>query len=439
MIKYSPFCKIALLPYLYLFSLISYSLVNISTLDGGGEELLLVSGSLLLVMLSLNMRNRLYFFHSSIWFGLFAVYVIYMVAIDTSDINAMKSISIGSTGGIVLSYMLGYGSALSINSIISRLYQGINKLNFFIIITLFLLTVFLVIRIYFNYKIDIREDYFLILDRSAGYQRAGNYIFTLFIILSLLYLAVLSVLKQSKKIFVVCVFPLLCCIAIFLCLIGQLIGSNSGTATVFFFILLVFFLSFLILNDSSNAGGRVNFFALIKFYLSPKKLLLILLIIFIFSVPIFYYLQSSDLLLSEFRIFGFGEGKVTSFDSRIKLLERNFIDQFAYNPIVGNTIVDELTSGAGTYAHSLLSIFSHLGVVGAFLFFCFIKHYYQEIKIEGKQMPKVVDKKLRFVRLSLMSAVLIFATLTAFYTWWPLWFAFGALSNVFNNNYVKEL
>jgi hypothetical protein len=109
------------------------------------------------------------------------------------------------------------------------------------------------------------------------------------------------------------------------------------------------------------------------------------------------------------------------------IFSHNFLTQMAVNPVFGNLKADTLTTGNGTYVHSLLSIFSHLGLVGAALFSAYLGSLYNSFKktklFAGPGFYH--DSECGVFRLILISIVLSFALLATFFTWLPLWFAIG--------------
>ena len=141
------------------------------------------------------------------------------------------------------------------------------------------------------------------------------------------------------------------------------------------------------------------------------------------------FLAYTNLSIEQFRIFGFSQRSlIYPLLARIDLFEQNFLIQFAYSPVFGNLRVDDLTTGSGSFAHSLISILSHLGIVGGTLFCLYISSLYRELK---KAPPFsawfYTDSDLGVFRIILGLLILGYALVGTFFTWMPLWFSLGLL------------
>jgi hypothetical protein len=129
----------------------------------------------------------------------------------------------------------------------------------------------------------------------------------------------------------------------------------------------------------------------------------------------------------QFRIFGFEDGVyLRSLESRFEILQSNFITHFAYNPWLGDLRVDELTTGEGTYAHSLISLFSHLGIVGGLLFALYLVAIFREARRPSPSaLPFYGSPDLGLFKLVIMAGVIGFACIATFFRWLPLWACLG--------------
>jgi hypothetical protein len=211
-----------------------------------------------------------------------------------------------------------------------------------------------------------------------------------------------------------------------LMMLSQLLGSNSGFITTFCFLLL----TLLFLNANRSVASK-------KIPLTLKTIFLKIFggkifIIYIVIALIFYFLFPLDRVdfmgvdISKMRVSNFGEGKMSSVESREKLFSSNFIEHLSYNPIFGNAKVEKLTTGVGTYIHSVLSILTHMGLVGFILFIVLLWQTYVKIVYSNSKEEYLSgNKSYSLFRLMAIGLVLIYATVSAFYTWMPLWFALG--------------
>jgi hypothetical protein len=209
---------------------------------------------------------------------------------------------------------------------------------------------------------------------------------------------------------------------------SQLIGSNSGlVATVGF--AGMFFLFVFIQSGVSRNFSDLHLVSMILGKIGRRAFVggfLVLMALVFLSGYLFFF---SGIDQYSLRIFGYGEAKITSIDSRLALFQ-NFYVQFSLNPLFGNAQADVLTTGAGTYIHSVVvSIMTHMGVVGLLLFLGLNFSIYRQISrsrnrnFEFRHLYN--DKKYGLFRLIALATVLLFGTLTAFYTWLPYWFSVG--------------
>jgi len=147
--------------------------------------------------------------------------------------------------------------------------------------------------------------------------------------------------------------------------------------------------------------------------------------------------------LTMTRLGGFGSGEVSSVSSRLALLD-NFAVQFAHSPFFGNMNVDCLTTGCGSYVHSLLAtLLTHTGFFGFFLFSSYLILAYKErLKVENNQAQKSVLAANIFNLYSMLffSAVLLIAIVGTSLTSATLWFTMGVfmVGVGFRNGYKNE-
>ena len=125
------------------------------------------------------------------------------------------------------------------------------------------------------------------------------------------------------------------------------------------------------------------------------------------------YMPAID--ISQFHIFDHDEsGSVltnSSMQSRRYIINTYFMDQFQNAPIFGDISIRK-------YMHSsLLSIQTHLGMIGSLLFWSFIiLNLRQVYRHPGNEGLKAIALPILFVSI-----------ISSFFTWGPLWFLMGAL------------
>jgi len=365
---------------------------------------------------------------SHIWLLLFLVYFIVNLLFDTNDLGPVKAATVGTTGGVIFALVLGF----MLSFVFSEIYLGMKKLRLigyvaFLIVLYLGWNVILATQAYQAHLSELRNDLFLIENQEGSYQRPGNFMFVQCMIGSAL-VVLLYVFREtiSKLIFAIALMLHAATASIYM-LLAQLIGSNSGLASIAgFFVMMLTFFYVARLPMLKQGLLSIGIKALVLGWIGRRITIGLCISASFLVVGWFYLLTYTEIDLAMLRITGYGSGEVSSVNSRAEIFENNFIEHFSYNPIFGNTQVDTLTTGTGTYAHSLLSILTHLGLVGFVIFVCFIFQVYREITRYNHAVDSLhTDRVYALFRLFALGIVLFFSLLTAFYTWLPLWFAIG--------------
>jgi hypothetical protein len=292
---------------------------------------------------------------------------------------------------------------------------------------------------------NVREDLFLISDLNGMYQRPGAFLTISFFIYSFTTAFFLFVNKYTKKGKLVnfmsfVLFGLYCLLTIGGMILSQMIGSNNTLVNLggLLFATTIFYI-FINFTKSENLLSQIklNIKKIFLSKLTSKLFGSIFVSLFIVFVLLVGLINFFDIDLDRFRIFGFGSGDMSSISSRLALLN-NFFIQFDYNPIFGNMDVDRLTTGEGSYTHSfILSLLSHLGIIGFILFFIYL---FVAIKEKLNNHNNLfVNNLLSLYSLVVFAGIFAIASFGTFITWIPLWFLLGLIFPpiVFKNR--KEL
>jgi hypothetical protein len=360
----------------------------------------------------------------------FFLYVVFRIVIDTQSIDMLQSFMLSTSGGIFLFFVLATLFSLSI-SYISRLI--INSIQLYRV-TVFMFLIFILLQTYFiidTYLLllqDMRADIFL-LNKASDYQRPANFLSMEFMLTSAFFvnLIVTSIIYKSK--FIIRLISSIFYINILLSiLMAQLFGSNN--ATILLFCIMILLITFQILLKqkrvitiltSYSIQIRSLFIGVIsnKIYKSIFTMVLILLLLSAI------FINNSDIDINSFRMFGFGSGELSSVSSRIKLWD-NFMVQFAVSPLFGNIIVDSITTGSGSYVHSMIaSILTHLGFFGFFIFIFYI--YYAVKELFQIKFNLFFENGVHIFYFLLFIGIFMIAVAGTFFVWTPIWFLFGLL------------
>jgi len=437
---------VLIFPFIYLFS-------NIASITQGGVGYVylfmfgaLIFGRMTIILIS---NKEISTKNSFIVFWLFLSFVFFRILIDFGTLDALSRFIYGTTGGIFFGYLFGLTVYIAIRSFFSSIVKyeiGTIFSNLCILIILFIVSggILLLLNIYIN---QLREGLFLIDLGGALYQRPGNFISITFIICSsLLIVNATGVFVHKRKFSKIekSLFALSCIIyivsAVALMLLAQLIGSNSGFVVVL--LVCVMTLAFMLAMASRRTRERVHalrlrfqslFVGTIGRRVARNAILLVIALGL--AAPIVLHAVGVD--LSQMRIANFGRGGdvvPSSVSNRLHVAE-NFTEQWAYAPVLGNLKVDELTTGTGTYAHSLpLSLLSHTGLVGFTLFGLFFVSLLRDMRDSASAPPGRVDdwfthsKVLNAYRILLLLLMTALASAATFFTWLPFWFTVGLVS-----------
>lgn len=368
----------------------------------------------------------------------FLLYFMVKLLIDVDDLGEIKAFTVGTSGGLIFSVALGTIISITLSDLYFRLSKNNQALKTGALLGFLYLVASLLIgvSIFVLHLSNIRMDYFLIQDAAGYYQRPGNFISINFMLLSTVLAIILLSLRTLKKIYKRLL--LAGCVIIYILnalmslVLSQLIGSNSGFAVVSILFVFTLVYVFLYLNTETERSGIGLHYGIRTIFLGKmgrKFFLIMLSTILLFSSSLWFLLTCYEIDPSLFRITGFGEDSLftnSSFTSRVEFFRNNFITHFAYNPIFGNMKVDDRTTGSGTYVHSLFSLLSHLGIFGFILFLSFLFQSYRElVRFKPTTEELYYDNSFGFYRMLCIGATLFMASISAFFTWMPLWFALG--------------
>lgn len=219
----------------------------------------------------------------------------------------------------------------------------------------------------------------------------------------------------------------------FCCLVSlQLVylknSARSNTAFyVFVFAIIIqamiAFISVQTVNSNKSALVIVLVSALAIYAAKPKDWLIkdnrfsikeiLGLAVLLIAVFIMYkYMPELD--FSQLRIFDYGESSLiqnSSIQSRWELLIEQGVDQLSIAPVFGDLSIR-------SYIHStLISVQTHLGIIGSLLLWSFLLPQLFHIYLHGG------NEGLKAIALPIVFVAII----SSFFTWGPIWFLLGAL------------
>lgn len=371
--------------------------------------------------------------------GLFLCYFIFRVVVDTASMDLLKSYGFATSGGIVLYFCMG----VLVSNFLKKNYRNAISSAFFgkiyvLSLTIFsLMSLFSLIFVYVALSPNLRDDIYLLSGPVGLYQRPGNFLVIGFLIYSLLCMQAVLIAGGFKGVLLRClpvilIFSYVTYFSVSL-LISQMLGSNNAAIVIFALGVIIFLLVFISRSKKFRFGletKRLNFSSLFFGFVGRKIFLgafmgLVVSMLFVYFASFYLGIE-----LAETRLGGFGSGEIpVSVSSRLELLG-NFFTHFSFSPLYGNIIVDDLTTGGG-YVHSfLLSILTHMGLVGFFLVVAYIVNMYIDLmKVNdlccGSSNQKFSESVYRLYSLMTISVMLVISCFANFFVNAGTWFAIG--------------
>jgi hypothetical protein len=431
-----------------LFSLYLFS--NIKNIGAGeGVALSILFGSfligLLVFLLRLFISSSVFIKRSSMFLMLFYIYFVFRVVYDIGDIPWLKQLTIGTTAGTLLFYLLGVLFAVALNLITQTCLSNKKYIN--IATSFFVLYLIVSIFIFADALIllfaRLREDVFLISHINGDYQRPGHFLIINNLLLSFTYLHIVFINRQEKSSAYKLLSPLFICAFLIYSagaiIFSQAIHSNKATISIAGISILTVGVYVIMVFPKIKRHLQLIPFKLKTVFFGRFGRLLhkyLFLCVFLFIIILSGFVLYTGVDVSKTRIMGFGGVNTnSSVISRLQIWN-NFPTQFNDSPILGNMNIDAETTGRGTYVHSFIgSILTHLGIIATFVFLIYLGLSIRELfsvgYIFGEQQANLAEKSIKIYSLMLFCVIFFIANISSFFAWIPLWFAMGLLFTPF--------
>lgn len=411
----------------------TYFLDNIKIIDKGVSLSLLAWTALLLPFLWRFLEPRYgrpRVSSSFLLCVLFIGYAALKMFADELDAYSLFQNTLGTTGGIVFAFALGV--------VVSAGCHGLSTLSgttpreslrsfrapvFDLLSAGWIL--FLSLSAFFEHYRNLRPDILLVEGLAESYQRPGA--MAIMQGITNLLLCNVALVNRGRPSFVAKIsWLLLLASNLVLLVLCQMIGSNAGTVGLASITGSYSLVNFLFLRPRpERAQGSPRIF----YSVSALRVYLLSACVGLLAVSVIVFTDSFEAYTRKLRVFGFGDDTISSLTSRIDLLERNLLPQLAFDPLFGHSRVEFFTTGEGTYQHNLLSIWTHLGLVGFVLFGVLIA---MALLGAWNRLHRSIAtgecSRSALTLLLLLLVVLPIASLFTFFTWMPLWFLLGMTS-----------
>ena len=360
--------------------------------------------------------------------ALFMLYFAFRLAFDSDTASNFVGYTLGYSNGIFFAYGFGIAIRILVDAV-SYLRGGM--LQWIATISFFVFNVMSALQIEQSAVADARLHRLYALINNDTYQLSGALTSVIAVIASAMVVASVDDgegwrSRATRVTLLVAWLVFFFVTARF----SQVMGSNAAPAFIVPLGILVFAL--LLTPFGSRHGARSTtcqlhfkpalwgriFAVLVRCVALMAGLLLV-----------FWIAVIGDAIdITKYRLFGFDEGSLMNESSvaRLEIAVNNFAPQFEYAPIFGNFFVDRLTTGEGTYLHSLLAVIPHLGLVGAATFVAMLVTIGIQLRRGWLREPGT-PRELRRIMLAIGVVVwtVLFLLLTNFFTSILLWMPFG--------------
>lgn len=363
--------------------------------------------------------------------------------LESNDYEETKQFLTGTSNGIVFAIFLGFMSSYAM-TVIYEMRRTIHLSQIaFALVTLYLAyMLFLAYGTFQFHGEQQQEDLFLITNQEGHYQRTGDFLLMQFVLAGSLFILILTTAGRFRFFTCLPIFLLLMAITALFGLTAQLVGSNSGLIGPVSFMFVIAVLYVVISLEGTAGNSRKNKLSSLIFGGLKFKLLF-------GSIVSAGLLVAGGMLVLQFagvdvdvlRVTGYGVGENISIVSRNEIFKENFIPHFAYSPIFGHTHVEKLAGDGVARVHSLASILTHLGLVGFLVFFLMLIFLYQQI-ISGRNTAYdslFSNQQYGLYRLFAILSLLAMCSVSQFFAWMPMWFAFGMFGEwIYRANRIKS-
>ncbi|MBD9399642.1 hypothetical protein [Pseudomonas sp. PDM11] len=419
-----------------LLLLFAYLVLNVLNVGEGGTALPLLGIFFVLsstaVLLSFSQCRTAVHWHLFV-FLLFVAWLTYRILVDLNDIAHVKKLTVATTSGILLFFLLGTFARQALDRINAT--GGVIWLRSLLVV-LFLFSAWVFFS--FNNRLLSSDEIFYMEGVNGDYQRPGNFMIFLFIMCSFIFLSLVCRLKANKKknLFV-------CLLAYFSMAIlnlvsSQAMGANTATACILAIYMMSAVLALLYADEDIRDRywrGMLSFpFSMYLF----KRLVRYSLVVAVFSaVATFALVQITSFDLQKTRVFGFGSGVNSSITSRVEIFREEGKGQIGNALFFGNLDVARLTSGdPGRTLHSFVpNIIAELGLIGlsivAWLLILIAQKIFVFMRSSANEETGFLLASIGLWLFFTLGFLFFYANLAVGKEWSVMWFFLGFAVNVF--------
>lgn len=426
----------SLLCLMQIFLLLTYFALNIINVGEMGTALPLLAGFIMLaggrVCVQATQKiilMRKHFFTFLVFIGWLVIRVLW----DLQDLYYLKQVTIATTGGILLFFLIGTFTRSALDSVAI---SSKTNLSFKLFILYFTFLCIVIFQEYSSRLINL--DVLFIEDVNDGYQRPGNFIIISFLVVSFIYIRIIST-ASTHSIFNL--FLWLCFYTVgfvFALTSSQMIGSNAATANLVAIYMITIVISFLAFGRKIK---KIFFNRKLGMPISKFLVKQVLKYALISASGVFMIasiiIKISGFDLTKTRIFESGDGTSSSVTSRMAILKETGVEQISYSPIWGDVNVAFMTTGdEGRTLHNFFpNIFAELGLIGLFIIVFLLIQIFNILIDNIRQMVKKGEFFQNFILNSWLLFILIYFLIYINFAvgkeWPVIWFFVGFCASIF--------
>lgn len=374
--------------------------------------------------------DRLFLAPSAPWTAVFVLWLLIRLGIDSESLADVVSYTIGYGEGILFAYGTGVASSILLDSFSRARFAGLRWTGTMALLMFNAWSATWVEQTALSAGSLHRHYGFFYNDT---YQMSGALASVLLVVLSSLFVRSVGESGRGVRRFARWTLMVAAAVAfLMMARLAQLLGSNAGPAFMLPVAVLSIATAWVDLripvrrhSGCGVAGANMFWRALVS--VGAGTICLAVLVVGAFLLAV----VGGSIDITQYRIFGFEEASLhnTSVDSRLRLLTSNFSTHLAYAPLLGNFFVDRLTTGEGSYAHGLIAVVPHLGLVGAVLFVAMFVGVGGQLRMRWRdsRMSPAEGRSAMFAIL-LIAWVVGFMLLTTFFTNILFWLTLGLVS-----------
>jgi hypothetical protein len=399
--------------------------------EGTGWLLLPMFGVCLAVVIVARFQQgeRLLQRGSCTWAAMFLAYFVVRLAFDSQNLGDFVGYTLGYANGVLFGYGLGLASRVMVDAAVHVRGRVVRYMGVAVFLSFNTLSAWQLERS----AIDVGEaDLFRAHIRNDTYQVSG----ALISVIAVLAAAVAvhgkrSVTPSREKWIEACVISMTVVLIAISAQLAQLIGSNAGPAFLLPLAVIVCAIAL------TPFDVRLPTFSSKPPVTRPSHLLwrrarTAMAISFALAVAIaslFWICVNAEVVdITRYRFFGFDEATVfnSSLMSRVSIFSSNYGVQLGFAPVFGYFFVDRATTGDGTYAHSLVAIIPHLGVIGACTFIAMgFAMARQLVAAWNRACEQSNEQRFLLLSMAVVAWAAVFLLMTNFFTSILLWFPLG--------------